>query len=152
MELVKNIFFNTDKLIANSTIKISYAGRFFEDHSESVTLHYGFDSDWKEPHDIPMTKTELGFQAEVELKEMSTFNFCLKNEHNEWDNNNGENYVFKIEAPELGLVIVEDNYSVRTADIIKTWSTKVKDAIVKMFTFVPKIVTGNYKKKSDNSN
>ena len=74
MELVKNIFFNTDKLIANSTIKISYAGRFFEDHSESVTLHYGFDSDWKEPHDIPMTKTELGFQAEVELKEMSTFN------------------------------------------------------------------------------
>ena len=26
MELVKNIFFNTDKLIANSTVKISYTG------------------------------------------------------------------------------------------------------------------------------
>ena len=151
MELVKNIFFNTDKLIANSTIKISYAGKFFEDHSESVVLHYGFDSDWKDTNDIEMVKTELGFQAEVELKEMNTFNFCLKNEHNEWDNNDGENYVFKIEEPELGLVIVENNYLIRTADIIKTWSDKVKNAIVKMFTFVPKIITGNYKRKSDDN-
>ena len=151
MELVKNIFFNTDKLIANSTIKISYAGRFFEDHSESVVLHYGFDSDWKNTNDIEMVKTELGFQAEVELKEMNTFNFCLKNEHNEWDNNNGENYIFKIEEPELGLIIVENNYLIRTADIIKTWSDKVKNAIVKMFTFVPKIITGNYKRKSDDN-
>lgn len=151
MELVKNIFFNTDKLIANSTIKISYAGKFFEDHSESVVLHYGFNSDWKDTNDIEMVKTELGFQAEVELKEMNTFNFCLKNEHNEWDNNDGENYVFKIEEPELGLVIVENNYLIRTADIIKTWSDKVKNAIVKMFTFVPKIITGNYKRKSDDN-
>ena len=29
MELVKNIFFNTDKLIENSKVKISYTGKFF---------------------------------------------------------------------------------------------------------------------------
>lgn len=29
MELVKNIFFNTDKLVENSKIKISYTGKFF---------------------------------------------------------------------------------------------------------------------------
>lgn len=152
MELVKNIFFNTDKLIANSIIKISYAGKFFEDHSESVTLHYGFDSDWKETKDIPMVRTELGFQAEVELKEMATFNFCLKNEHNEWDNNNGENYIFKIEEQELALAVVNNNYLVKTADIIKDWSERVKNAVVKLFTFVPKIITGNYKRKSDDNN
>ena len=30
MELVKNIFFNTDKLIENSTVKISYTGNYFK--------------------------------------------------------------------------------------------------------------------------
>ena len=28
MELVKNIFFNTDKLVENSCVKISYTGKF----------------------------------------------------------------------------------------------------------------------------
>ena len=31
MELMKNIFFNTDKLIENSNVKISYTGEFFQD-------------------------------------------------------------------------------------------------------------------------
>ena len=42
MELLKNIFFNTDKLVQNSTVKISYTGKFFEDNSEEVFIHYGF--------------------------------------------------------------------------------------------------------------
>ena len=36
MELVKNIFFNTDKLVENSKIKISYTGKLFEENSEEV--------------------------------------------------------------------------------------------------------------------
>ena len=34
MELAKNIFFNTDKLIENTKVKISYTGKFFQDASE----------------------------------------------------------------------------------------------------------------------
>ena len=30
MELTKNIFFNTDKLVENSNVKISYTGNFFK--------------------------------------------------------------------------------------------------------------------------
>ena len=41
MELVKNIFFNTDKLVENSKIKISYTGIFFQDDSQDVFFHYG---------------------------------------------------------------------------------------------------------------
>ena len=36
MELVKNIFFNTDKLIENSSVRISYTGRFFQNGCEKV--------------------------------------------------------------------------------------------------------------------
>ena len=34
MELVKNIFFNTDKLVENSCVKISYTGKLFQENSE----------------------------------------------------------------------------------------------------------------------
>ena len=45
MELVKNIFFNTDKLVENSKIKISYTGKFFQDNSEKVFYSLWF---WKQ--------------------------------------------------------------------------------------------------------
>ena len=40
MELVKNIFFNTDKLVENSCVKISYTGKLFQENSEEVYIHY----------------------------------------------------------------------------------------------------------------
>ena len=42
MELCKNIFFNTDKLIENQKIKVSYTGKFFTDTCKEVYIHYGF--------------------------------------------------------------------------------------------------------------
>lgn len=80
MELTKNIFFNTDKLLQNSKVKISYTGTFFEDGSEEVFIHYGFGTYWDNLSEIKMEKTELGFQAEIELIESDTFNFCFRNE------------------------------------------------------------------------
>ena len=70
MELVKNIFFNTDKLSPHSKIKISYTGKLFQNpETTDVYLHYGFGENWENVSDIKMEKTELGFQAEVELPE-----------------------------------------------------------------------------------
>ena len=96
MELVKNIFFNTDKLVENSKIKISYTGKFFQDNSEKVSIHYGFGNNWDNLTSTQMVKTELGYQIEIEIGEVETFNFCFCNEKNEWDNNNGKNYIFVI--------------------------------------------------------
>ena len=108
MELSKNIFFNTDRLVQGSNIKISYTGTLFEENSEEVFIHYGFDNDWKELNEIQMKKTDLGFQAEIELPAYDTFNFCFRNEDNHWDNNNNANYVFPIEKSETALVIREE--------------------------------------------
>lgn len=80
MELVKNIFFNTDKLVENSKIKISYTGKFFQDNSEKVSIHYGFGNNWDNLTSTQMVKTELGYQIEIEIGEVETFNFCFCNE------------------------------------------------------------------------
>ena len=147
MELVKNIFFNTDRLTANSTVKISYTGKFFQDDSKEVSIRYGFGNSWENQTETEMTKTDLGFQIEINLIDSDTFNFCIKNEKDEWDNNNGNNYTFNIERPETGLILIEDLKPSRRLRKSYIWSKKLKITIYKILISIPKLITGNYRKK-----
>ena len=149
MELIKNIFFNTDKLVENSKVKISYAGKLFQDNCEEVYIHYGFGLNWDNIGEIEMEKTELGFQAELQLCEGETFNFCFRNSKNEWDNNGGQNYVFPIEKVELALVVKEKSFLDAPRKLRKSyiWSKKVRLAVYKLITYLPKLISGNYKRK-----
>ena len=155
MELVKNIFFNTDKLVENTNVKISYTGKFFQDNSEEVFIHYGFGLNWDNVNDVKMEKTELGFQAEIFLGEGDTFNFCFRNNKNEWDNNNGQNYVFPIEKMQTELLVLDDEpTSIGSARRLRRtylWSKKIRLAVYKIITYLPKIISGNYKRKTSNN-
>lgn len=152
MELVKNIFFNTDKLVENTKVKISYAGSLFQGESEEVFIHYGFGLEWNDLGEVQMEKTELGFQAEVELPSSETFNFCFKNDKGEWDNNDGKNYIFPIEKVELALVPQEEISLDAPRKLRKSyiWSKKIRLAIYKVITYLPKLISGNYKRKISN--
>lgn len=154
MELVKNIFFNTDKLVENSVVKISYTGKLFQDGSDEVFIHYGFGNSWDNLNEIKMEKSELGFQAEIELVPSETLNLCFRNANNEWDNNDGQNYIFPIEKQELSLVVKEDATISAPRKLRKTylWSKKIRLAVYKLITYLPKIISGNYKRKVNNDN
>ena len=138
MELTKNIFFNTDKLVENTRVKISYTGQLFQDNSKEVSIHYGF-----------------GFQAEIILGEGNTFNFCFKDENDNWDNNNGQNYIFNLEKLPTELLVLEDEPSSlgspRKLRKAYLWSKKIRLAVYKIITYLPKIISGNYKKKAINN-
>ena len=149
MELSKNIFFNTDRLVQTSKVKISYIGTLFEENAEEVYIHYGFDNDWKELNEIQMEKTDLGFQAEIELPSYNTFNFCFRDGNNNWDNNNTANYVFPLEKSETALAIREE-LSLETKRHLRRsyiWSKKIRLAVYKLLVYVPKLISGNYKRK-----
>lgn len=153
MELTKNIFFNTDKLLQNSKVKISYIGKLFEEASLDVYIHYGFGLDWDNLSEVKMEKTELGFQVEVELIESETFNFCFRNEKNEWDNNDCINYIFELEKPNLELILSDEETRLdRPNRLRKTylWSKKVRLAVYKIITYLPKLISGNYKRRLNN--
>ena len=157
MELSKNIFFNTDKLVENSKVKISYTGELFQNASTEVSIHYGFGINWDNVNDVAMEKTELGFQAEIELGEGETFNFCFRNENNIWDNNNGQNYIFPLEKVQTELLVLEDEpVSLGSARKLRKsylWSKKIRLAVYKIITYLPNIISGNYKRKvSGNEN
>lgn len=97
MELIKDIYFNTDKLVENTNVKVSYTGKFYQGNNNKVFIHYGYGKNWDNVQEVEMKKTDLGYQTEVNLAGNETINFCFKNQNNEWDNNLGKNYVFKIE-------------------------------------------------------
>ena len=152
MELTKNIFFNTDKLVENSKVKISYIGKLYQDSSEKVFIHYGFGMNWDNVNDIEMDKTELGFQAEINLLEGDSFNFCFRNENNIWDNNDGKNYIFNLEKVQTELLVLDDEpVSLGSARKLRKsylWSKKIRLAVYKIITYFPKILSGNYKRKA----
>ena len=152
MELVKNIFFNTDRLTANSTVKISYTGKFFQDGSTNVYIKYGFGNEWENLVETEMTKSELGFQIEVNLINKDTFNFCVRNEKDEWDNNEGNNYVFSIEHPETALIVLEDLKPTKRLRRSYILSKKIKITIYKILISIPKLITGNYRRKFEENN
>ena len=145
MELVKNIFFNTDKLIENTIVKISYTGKFFQENAEEVFIHYGFGNNWENVNEIKMEKTELGFQVEIELLSNDSLNLCFRNSNNEWDNNDSQNYIFPIEKADLALVVKEENEIEVSRKLRKTylWSKKIRLAVYKLITYLPKIISGN---------
>lgn len=151
MELIKNIFFNTDKLIENSVVKLSYTGELFQDGSNEVFIHYGFGINWENINEKKMEKTELGYQCEINLLNVGTFNFCFKNGENKWDNNNGNNYVFNIEKAPTELVALNDNsVSIGNARKLRKsymWNKKIRLAVYKIITYLPKIISGNYRRK-----
>jgi len=152
MELVKNIFFNTDKLVENSTVKISYTGKLFQDNKEKVFIHYGFGETWDNLTEKEMTKTELGFQAEVEILSAETLNLCFRTENDEWDNNETANYIFNIEPATVALTVVENGKIKTPKKLSKAylWSKKIKLAVYKIIRYIPRLISGNYTKRSTN--
>ena len=153
MELIKNIFFNTDKLVANTTVKISYTGNLFQNDAEEVFIHYGFGLQWDNVNDVKMEKTELGFQAEITLDDSECLNFCFNDGQGNWDNNDNSNYTFEIEEISTALVPQED-ISLEARPRLRRsyiWSKKVRIAVYKIITYLPRLISGNYKRKINNN-
>lgn len=153
MELTKNIFFNTDKLVANTTVKISYTGKLFQDKADDVFIHYGFGVSWENLTDVKMEKTELGFQTEITLNDSDSLSFCFNDGQGNWDNNDNQNYTFDIEELPTSLLL-QDDLSLDTHRGLRKsyiWSKKIRLAIYKVITYLPKLISGNYKRKITNN-
>lgn len=156
MELVKNIFFNTDKIVENTEIKITYAGALFQNGSNEVIIHLGFGDDWNNAQDIAMNKTELGFQANVNVIEATKLNFCFKNTNNEWDNNDGQNYCFTIEKQEIEEENIEVEKQAEEAPltVYKTpsWGELFKKTFSNLASYFSKLFSKNTANVKNNNN
>ncbi len=170
MELFRNIFFNTDKVIENTNVKVTYAGKLFQNGSNQVTVHYGFGENWENSQDQIMQKSELGFQADIYVQPNTKLNFCFKNSNGEWDNNNGTNYAFKIEKNPCNenentinntqnVENIQNTQYVQNVqnekslcNITSTWGELIKKTFNNFVNYISKIFSTNKENVKNNNN
>lgn len=95
MDYSVSVSFNGN-LVANEYCEITYFGSLFKNNSDSITIVYGFDNDWKYTDSKEMIKTDNGFVTKIKMLDYSSFNFCFRNSNYEWDNNYSQNYTSPI--------------------------------------------------------
>ena len=96
-----------------------------------------------------MNKTNLGYQAEIQLLDSEKLNLCFRNGNNDWDNNEYQNYTFELENAPVSLAVIENNSLEVSRRLRRTylWSKKIKLAVYKIIKYFPKLISGNYRKK-----
>lgn len=152
MSLTKNIFFDSNKIVENATVKLTYCGNLFQNNSQKVYIHFGYGLLWSNVSELEMVKKENGFEAEIDISGSDSFNCCFKNENDEWDNNEGHNYSFEIEKNELSLTKKIDS-NLPTKKLSKTyiWGKKLKILFYKVVTYIPKLFGSSYKRKNEDN-
>lgn len=158
MELFKNIFFNTDKIVADADVKVTYAGWLFQNGSQNVQIHLGFGDNWDNAQDILMERTDLGFQATIHVDCADKLNFCFKNENGEWDNNEGQNFIFQIEEADVVEDVAEENCEAAASEekslvaTNTTWAEIIKKTFRNLINAISRLFSGNKERAKDANN
>lgn len=79
-------------------IEIRYNGLLAQSGAAQVILHYGYGpGNWRSVTEVPMERTPTGeWRAEVVVDEPGRFSFCFRDNANNWDNNYGRNWSYKV--------------------------------------------------------
>ncbi|MBR3512427.1 MAG: hypothetical protein IKN74_05700 [Clostridia bacterium] len=151
MEQIKNIFFDTDVLTPFQKIKISYAGKLFQENSKRIFISYGFGPKWEESAKVEMVLSELGYQVEVDLINKDTFNFKFIDDKNNIDDNNSLDYVFTLQPPEQSLMVIDQKPVMKARRLRKSYLLfkKFRIAMYKAFIMIPRIISDSYLKNED---
>lgn len=164
MEISKNIYCDTDKVVANSNIKITYANVLAsQDKSNDIFIHYGFGSAWENVKTQKMHKTEDGYEISIAVLDSDTLNFCFRDSEDGWDNNDGQNYSIAINPQEISDDAIpslkedidesQESALVQVNHLSKLYmfNKRIRLLLYKIIKFVPKLVTGNFKKKKEDA-
>ncbi|ABZ85324.1 conserved hypothetical protein [Heliomicrobium modesticaldum Ice1] len=74
-------------------VTIVYDGILSRSGAQQVYLHAGYGHDWKNTYDHRMERTCHGWQCTINM-EQDELRFCFKDSANNWDNNNGSNWIY----------------------------------------------------------
>jgi hypothetical protein len=78
-------------------IRIRYNGLLNQSGADQVFLHGGFgdDNQWQDVKDYLMEKTSEGWEQTINIQDRQ-LNFCFRDNADNWDNNNGVNWIYRI--------------------------------------------------------
>jgi hypothetical protein len=77
-------------------VRLVYDGLLSKSGATHIYAHVGFGPRWENVQDIPMIKTDIGFETTLPVLKQDSINVCFKDCANHWDNNSGLNYTFDV--------------------------------------------------------
>lgn len=77
-------------------VKVVYDGLLPKSGAAHVYAHVGYGNKWENESDYAMLKTSHGFEVSIQVRQNDTLNIAFKDCANNWDNNSGENYSFRV--------------------------------------------------------
>lgn len=90
------IILSKKTLHSGDKISIIYNGLLVQAGADSIFAHLGYGDKWENSAFIPMKHELDKFSADIEIQEGKSLCICFKDAADNWDNNSGENYIFKI--------------------------------------------------------
>lgn len=78
-------------------VSVLYDGLLARSGADKIVLHAGFGelNNWQYVVEVEMNKSQTGFEASLDMKDKQ-LNFCFKDNLSNWDNNSGNNWVYRI--------------------------------------------------------
>ncbi|BAF61082.1 MAG: hypothetical protein HPY89_12760 [Pelotomaculum sp.] len=79
-------------------VSILYNGLLAQAGAGEIYLHCGTGdiSNWENISDLPMERKSNGWEKTVRLESSRQLNFCFRDGINNWDNNGGANWAYRI--------------------------------------------------------
>lgn len=79
-------------------VSIFYDGLLAKTDAGQVFLHcgYGDKNVWEKVNDIAMEQVSDGWEKTVTIDTGNSLNFCFKDSADNWDNNNGDNWAYRV--------------------------------------------------------
>lgn len=151
MSVSEKVYFDTDNLIEGRTAKLTYKGNLATSSTDEIYVHYGFGLLWENIQEIKLDKIDDNtYETEVNLAPTyDSINFCFRDGNNNWDNNDAKNYSANISKEEITVSKVETT-SLEVPRLKKSYliAKKIKIAFYKIITYIPKMLSGDFKKKT----
>lgn len=94
----KGVVANHVSTTKNNNLSITYDGLLYKNGADTVFAHYGYGSKWTNKDTIAMKKTAKGFKVDIPLLKTGTVNIAFKDSSENWDNNEGSDYSFRLTA------------------------------------------------------
>ncbi|MGI6114444.1 MAG: carbohydrate-binding protein [Mahellales bacterium] len=89
-----------------SDVTIKYNGYLTQHNPDNIVMHvgYGRNDNWTHVTDVAMKPSQGVWEGKLNVKQHdSRLNICFKDNHQHWDNNNGNNWSFEIHNGIRGL-------------------------------------------------
>jgi hypothetical protein len=79
-------------------VAIRYNGLLAASGATDIYIHYGYgEADkWEDVADMHLERSCEGWESSVSMDDKRQLNFCFRDSANNWDNNNGLNWIYRI--------------------------------------------------------